>query len=125
MILYSSFSYNYHLSTLTLPYLFPSRSLYLSLHLAHQLNKFFTYVNMHMVSSTYWNEGIGLRPGDVNSDVEGRNTMVNLGQNMAYLLKKLHPDAPASSGFTATPSKQEEGDEWVDSEEDGDIENAA
>ncbi|MBW1815030.1 MAG: flavodoxin family protein, partial [Deltaproteobacteria bacterium] len=39
--------------------------------------------------SSYWNIAIGLAPGDVEKDDEGMNTMKNLGQNMAFLLKKL------------------------------------
>ena len=45
---------------------------------------------MFVVGSSYWNLGIGLNPGDVNSDVEGKTTFKNLGQNFAYLLQKLN-----------------------------------
>jgi hypothetical protein len=34
-----------------------------------------------------------LLPGDVKNDEEGKQTMYNLGRNMAYVLKKLyHPN---------------------------------
>ena len=35
-------------------------------------------------------EGIGRDIGDVEADAEGVQTMKTLGQNMAWLLKKLH-----------------------------------
>jgi hypothetical protein len=33
---------------------------------------------------------MGLAPGDVESDTEGMQTMQNLGQNMAWLMKKIN-----------------------------------
>jgi len=39
--------------------------------------------------SSYWNIGVGLAPGDVERDQEGIQTMKTLGQNMAWLLKKV------------------------------------
>ncbi|KAA6383241.1 MAG: putative flavodoxin family protein [Streblomastix strix] len=54
------------------------------------LNKFFTNQQMVIASSCYWNNGIGLKPGDINSDEEGIKIMKALGKNMAYLLKKLN-----------------------------------
>ncbi len=44
---------------------------------------------MIVPGSSYWNIGIGRNIGDVESDAEGLETMHNLGQNMAWLLKKL------------------------------------
>ncbi len=44
---------------------------------------------MFMVGSTYWNMAIGLVPGDIAKDVEGQETLRNLGQNMAWILKKI------------------------------------
>ena len=44
---------------------------------------------MIVPGSTYWNVGFGLKKGDVESDEEGMETMVNLGSNMAWLIKKL------------------------------------
>jgi hypothetical protein len=40
--------------------------------------------------SDYWNDGIGLMPGDVEKDDEALANMKTLGQNMAWLLKKLN-----------------------------------
>lgn len=44
---------------------------------------------MIIVGSSYWNIGIGREAGAVSSDDEGIRTMQKLGQNMAWLLKKL------------------------------------
>jgi hypothetical protein len=40
--------------------------------------------------SNYWNVGIGMEPGEVEKDIEGIATMKILGENMAWLLKKIH-----------------------------------
>ena len=53
------------------------------------INKFFFINQMIVPGSRYWNLGIGLQPGDVEKDDEGIQTMRVLGQNMAWLLKKL------------------------------------
>lgn len=53
------------------------------------LNKFFFISEMVVPGSSYWNLGIGRNPGDVKDDTEGINTMKVLGQNMAWLLKKI------------------------------------
>lgn len=52
------------------------------------INKFFFINGMIVPGSTYWNLGIGRNPGEVESDDEGKNTMIYLGQTMAWLLKK-------------------------------------
>ena len=86
-----------------------------------QINKLFTYVNMHLVSSTYWNEGICTKPGDVKKDTEGQNTMANLGRNMAFMLKKLHPDAPPfdpSAPQAASAAADDDDEEFYDDEDD-------
>ena len=54
------------------------------------LNFFFGINEMVIPSSSYWNLGIGRAPGDVLKDEEGMKTMETLGQNMAWLLKKLY-----------------------------------
>jgi len=54
------------------------------------LNHLFLYSQMFLVSSTYWNLGIGRDPGDVKDDEEGIRTMKTLGENMAWLLKKIN-----------------------------------
>ena len=52
-----------------------------------QLNKYFTISQMPIVSSTYWNMVHGSKPEDVAQDLEGLQTMRNLGKNMAWMLK--------------------------------------
>ncbi len=45
---------------------------------------------MFLVGSTYWNMVYGRNVGEVASDEEGMGNMRNLGENMAWLLKKIH-----------------------------------
>ena len=54
------------------------------------INHFFTIGQMVVVSSIYWNFAIGREIGEVNDDAEGMATMETLGDNMAWVLKKLH-----------------------------------
>jgi multimeric flavodoxin WrbA len=53
------------------------------------MNHLFLYHQMIVPGSSYWNMGIGMMPGEVEKDEEGVQTMQTLGQNMAWLLKKL------------------------------------
>ncbi len=55
----------------------------------HSLNDFFSYSQIHIVSSTYWNMGFGLFSGEVESDSEGLQTIRNLGRNMVWLLQSI------------------------------------
>ncbi len=54
-----------------------------------RLNKYFTILNMPVVSSQYWNNIHGLVPGEVLQDEEGLQIMRTLGKNMAWLLKNI------------------------------------
>lgn len=54
------------------------------------LMAFFGINNMIVPMSSYWNLGIGREKGEVQNDEEGIKTMTNLGNNMAWLLEKLH-----------------------------------
>jgi multimeric flavodoxin WrbA len=54
------------------------------------MNLFLHYMQMFMPGASYWSIGIGRDPGDVLKDDEGIQTMKSLGQNMAFLLKRLH-----------------------------------
>ena len=63
-----------------------------------ELNKYFTISSMPVVSSTYWNEVHGFTAEDVEDDLEGLQTMRNLGTNMAFLLKAI-ADAKDKSGI--------------------------
>ena len=51
------------------------------------LNKYFTISQMPIVSSTYWNNVHGNNKEEVLQDLEGMQTMYNLGKNMAWILK--------------------------------------
>jgi multimeric flavodoxin WrbA len=51
------------------------------------MNKYFTITSMPVVSSTYWNHTHGREPEDVARDLEGIETMRNIGKNMAWLMK--------------------------------------
>jgi multimeric flavodoxin WrbA len=60
-----------------------------AIHAFDSLNHFFLISEMIVPGSSYWNIGVGLAPGDVERDEEGIRTMKTLGQNMAWLLKKV------------------------------------
>jgi multimeric flavodoxin WrbA len=60
-----------------------------AIHAFDALNHFFLISEMIVPGSSYWNIGMGLEPGDVERDHEGLQTMKTLGQNMAWLLKKV------------------------------------
>ena len=53
------------------------------------LNKYFTISGMPVASSTYWNQVHGFTAEDVEKDLEGLQTMRNLGRNMAFLIKAI------------------------------------
>ena len=53
------------------------------------LNKYFMMTNMPVVSSQYWNQVHGRNAEDAAKDLEGMQTMRNLGHNMAWVLKCL------------------------------------
>lgn len=55
-----------------------------------RLNKYFTIMNMPVVSSQYWNMAYGQTPGQAAKDEEGMQTMRTLGRNMAWVIKKLN-----------------------------------
>lgn len=53
------------------------------------LNAFFFISQMIVPGSRYWNLGRGREAGEVAKDAEGLDTMTVLGQNMAWLMKKI------------------------------------
>jgi multimeric flavodoxin WrbA len=65
-----------------------------------RLNKYFTILQMPVVSSQYWNSTHGTTPEEVKEDEEGLQTMRTLARNMAYLLK-----SNAVSGIGLPPSE--------------------
>ena len=54
------------------------------------INKHFTINQMPVVSSTYWNVVYGAVPEEVYKDEEGVATMINLANNMAWLIKSIN-----------------------------------
>jgi multimeric flavodoxin WrbA len=60
-----------------------------AIHAFDTLNHFFLISEMIVPGSSYWNIGIGREIGDVEKDEEAIQTMKTLGQNMAWVLKKL------------------------------------
>ena len=60
-----------------------------SIHAFDTMNHFFLIGQMIIPGSIYWNMAIGRAIGEVAQDEEGLRTMQVLGENMAWLLKKL------------------------------------
>lgn len=61
-----------------------------AIHAFDSINHFFFISQMVVPGSNYWNVGVGRQIGEVDSDEEGMETMQRLGENMAWLLKKIH-----------------------------------
>jgi multimeric flavodoxin WrbA len=61
-----------------------------AIHSFDTMNHFFFIGQMIVPGSSYWNFGVGREIGEVEKDEEGIQTMKQLGQNMAWLLNKLH-----------------------------------
>lgn len=53
------------------------------------LNKYFSISGMPIATSTYWNQVHGFKADDVKKDLEGLQTMRNLGHNMAFMIKAI------------------------------------
>lgn len=60
-----------------------------AIHVFDSINHFFLISQMIIPGSIYWNMGVGRAVGEVQQDEEGLKTMQVLGQNMAWLLKKM------------------------------------
>lgn len=60
-----------------------------SIHAFDSMNHFFLINEMIISGSSYWNVAFGRHKGEVEKDEEGMATMKKLGQNMAWLLKKV------------------------------------
>ncbi|MBI5099148.1 MAG: flavodoxin family protein [Nitrospirae bacterium] len=60
------------------------------IHVFDSINHFFFINQMIVPGSSYWNLGIGREKGEVEKDEEGIRTMKVLGENMAWLLQKIH-----------------------------------
>ena len=61
-----------------------------AIHVFDTINHFFLISEMIVPGSIYWNIGFGRKKGDVQKDEEGLETMRILGENMAWLLKKIN-----------------------------------
>lgn len=55
-----------------------------------QINKYALMSNMYLVGSSYWNQIHGTNKEETEKDLEGLQTMRNLGRNMAFLLKSIN-----------------------------------
>jgi multimeric flavodoxin WrbA len=60
-----------------------------AIHAFDSINHFFFISQMIVPGSSYWNIGIGREIGEVQRDEEGIQTMKTLGENMAWLLRKI------------------------------------
>lgn len=54
-----------------------------------EINRYYGMTGMPIVTSSYWNEVHGHTREDVEKDLEGLQTMRNLGRNMAFLIKAI------------------------------------
>ena len=61
-----------------------------SIHALDSINHFFQINQMIIPGSRYWNLGFGREKGEVEKDEEGILIMKTLGENMAWLLKKIN-----------------------------------
>jgi len=59
-------------------------------HTFDSINHFFFISQMVVPGANYWNMGFGREKGEVEKDEEGLNTMRVLGENMAWLMKKIN-----------------------------------
>lgn len=60
-----------------------------SIHALDSILHLFTISDMFVVGSGYWTMGVGKLPGDHAKDEEGVATMRRLGENIAWLLKRI------------------------------------
>jgi multimeric flavodoxin WrbA len=63
-----------------------------AIHVFDSINHFFQINQIIVPGSSYWNMGMGREIGDVDKDEEGIRNMKNLGENMAWLLKKIRSE---------------------------------
>ena len=76
-----------------------------------RLNKYFTFAQMPVVSSNYWNIVHGNNAEELEQDAEGLQTMRVLGRNMAQALKLL--EVGKSSAGLEMPSPATEDRIWT------------
>ncbi len=61
-----------------------------AVHTFDAINHFFTIEQMIVPGSCYWNMGFGRERGEAAGDEEGLRIMKVLGENMAWLLGRIH-----------------------------------
>ncbi|MDI3478877.1 MAG: hypothetical protein PWQ59_2402 [Thermoanaerobacterium sp.] len=61
-----------------------------AIHAFDTMNHFLHYAQTFLVGASYWNMVYGKEPGDVERDEEGMKNMQVLGENMAWLLKRIN-----------------------------------
>jgi multimeric flavodoxin WrbA len=61
-----------------------------AIHALDTIHHFLHIAQMIVPGASYWNVGIGREIGDVENDEEGLRNMQVLGENMAWILKKIH-----------------------------------
>ena len=63
------------------------------------INKYFTISSMPIASSTYWNEVHGFSKEDVERDLEGLQTLRNLANNIAFMLRAFKAQKDKDGGY--------------------------
>lgn len=66
------------------------------------MEKHLSIMQMPIVSSTYWNMVFGSNAADAQKDLEGMQSMYNLGKNMAWLIKCIAAGEKAGISSPAT-----------------------
>ena len=61
-----------------------------AIHVLDSMQHWFLMNDMVLPGSTYWNLSFGLQPGECENDAEGTQTLTRLGENIVWLLEKLH-----------------------------------
>ena len=61
-----------------------------AIHAFDSINHFFLVRQMIIPGSIYWNLGFGREKGEVDKDEEGIQIMKTLGENIAWLMKKIY-----------------------------------
>ncbi len=59
------------------------------------INHLYAISDMMIPGATYWNFAMGRNEGEAMEDQEGVNNMISLGNNMAWLMKKLYGGSSA------------------------------
>jgi len=70
------------------------------------MNKYFSIMQMPIVTSSYWNMVHGNTPDEVRQDLEGMQTMRNLARNMAWMLKCI--EAGKKTGVSVSRSEMKD-----------------